>query len=94
MTPLRQVAVHMIDADAAGDRGIERFGASSKLNASRWFIEELREFGRARAEAWLRDTLPLILETRAAGEVLSTFWHGGDRAGTTASRRAAVERGS
>lgn len=79
MTPLRQVAVHMIDADAAGDGGIERFGASSKLNASRWFIEELREFGRARAQAWLRDTLPLILETRAAGEVLSTFWHGADR---------------
>jgi NTE family protein len=86
MAPLRQMAVHMIDADAPGDRGIERFGASSKLNASRWFIEELREFGRARAAAWLRDTLPLILETRATGEVLSTFWHGGDR--TAPPRRA------
>ncbi|MFO1070502.1 MAG: patatin-like phospholipase family protein [Geminicoccaceae bacterium] len=74
-THLRPIAVHMIDADAPGDRGIERYTASSKLNASTWFLEELRKLGRKRAEAWLAETLPLIRESRSRGEHLSTFWH-------------------
>lgn len=72
--PLHRVAVHMIDADGPNDQGIERFGATSKLNASAWFLEELRAMGRAKAETWLKETLPIIRETRARGRVLSTFW--------------------
>ena len=75
LTALRLAAIHMIDADAPEDLGIERFDASSKLNASLWFLEQLRELGRRKADQWLDETLPLILASRARGEVLSTFWH-------------------
>lgn len=75
LTGMRPVAVHMIDADAPDDQGIERFNASSKLNASLWFVKELRRFGYERAESWLKETFPLLLETREQGDVLSTFWH-------------------
>ena len=67
--PLRPVALHIIH----GDDALDRYDASSKFNATPWFMDELFELGRAKAREWLARRLPLILANRAQGLAVSTF---------------------
>jgi hypothetical protein len=67
--PLRPVALHMIH----GDDALDRYDASSKLNATPWFLGELFGLGRAKAREWLARKLPVILANRAEGVAVSTF---------------------
>ena len=67
--PLRPVALHMIH----GDDALDRYDASSKLNATPWFLGELFGLGRAKAREWLGRKLPVILANRAEGVAVSTF---------------------
>ena len=52
---------------------LDRYDASSKLNATPAFVEELFELGRTKAREWLARRLPLLLANRAAGVSVSTF---------------------
>ena len=68
-SPLRPVALHIIH----GDHILDSYDASSKLNATLAFLEELFELGRTKAREWLARRLPLLLANRAAGVSVSTF---------------------
>jgi NTE family protein len=67
--PLRPVALHVIH----GDDALDRYDASSKLNATPGFLDELFELGRTKAREWLARRLPVILANRAEGLAVSTF---------------------
>jgi NTE family protein len=67
--PLRPVALHIIH----GDDALDRYDASSKLNATPLFLHELFALGRAKAREWLARRLPVILANRAEGLAVSTF---------------------
>jgi hypothetical protein len=67
--PLRPVALHIIH----GDDALDRYDASSKLNATPLFLRELFALGRAKAREWLARRLPVILANRAEGLAVSTF---------------------
>jgi hypothetical protein len=56
-----------------GDDALDRHDASSKLNATPWFLYELFRLGRAKAREWLARKLPVILANRAEGVSVSTF---------------------
>jgi NTE family protein len=55
---LREIRFHMIEAEQT----MERLGASSKLNGEWTFLCELRDLGRARADAWLAENFAAVGE--------------------------------
>lgn len=65
---MKQMLIHSIRSDET----MTRLGVSSKLNADWGFLTELRDAGRARADAWLAETFDALGE-RSSVELQTEF---------------------